>query len=133
MCFKVLLFGFIIECGDIFRIIEECDILLYFFYEWYNFILVFFNQVVVDFGVIDIYIVLYCVVVGSYIVNVLISVVNNGKKVIVFVELKVCFDEVNNICWSWEMKKVGVWLIYSMLCIKVYLKIVMVIKRDKGE
>lgn len=131
--FKALSPGLITECGDIFRIIEERDILLHFPYERYNPILAFFNQAAVDPGVTDIYIALYRVAAGSHIVNALISAANNGKKVTVFVELKARFDEANNIRWSREMKKAGVRLIYSMPRIKVHSKIAMVIKRDKGE
>jgi polyphosphate kinase len=126
--FRPLSPGLIKDCGNIFKTIEEDDILLHFPYESYNPILAFFNQAAIDPNVTHIYIALYRVAAGSHIVNALISAARNGKKVIVFVELKARFDEANNIRWSREMKKAGVRLIYSMPRIKVHSKIAMVIK-----
>lgn len=126
--FRPLSLGLLRDCGNIFKIIEERDILLHFPYESYNPILAFFNQAAVDPEVTHIYIALYRVAAGSHIVNALISAARNGKKVVVFVELKARFDEANNIRWSREMKKAGVQLIYSMPRIKVHSKIALVIK-----
>jgi polyphosphate kinase len=131
--FRPLLSGLIKDCGNIFKTIEESDILLHFPYESYNPILAFFNQAAIDTDVTHIYIALYRVAAGSHIVNALISAARNGKKVIVFVELKARFDEANNIRWSREMKKAGIRLIYSMPRVKVHSKIAMVIKEQQHQ
>lgn len=61
----------------------------------------------------------------------LIVVVQNGKKVIVFVEFKVCFDEENNLVIVEMMKWVGIYIIFSILGLKVYVKVVFVLWYNK--
>ncbi|HKZ68127.1 MAG TPA: polyphosphate kinase 1 [Chitinophagaceae bacterium] len=120
-------------CGDIFRQIEEKDLLLHFPYESYNPVLAFFNQAAIDPDVQSISVTLYRVASESHIVNALISAAKNKKQVQVFVELKARFDEANNIKWSREMVKAGVKIIYSIPLIKVHSKIALVIKKtNKG-
>ena len=120
-------------CGDIFRQIEEKDLLLHFPYESYNPVLTFFNQAAIDPDVQSISVTLYRVAAESHIVNALISAAKNKKQVQVFVELKARFDEANNIKWSKEMVKAGVRIIYSIPKIKVHSKIALVIKKTKNE
>ena len=118
-------------CGDIFRQIEEKDLLLHFPYETYNPVLAFFNQAAIDPEVESIAITLYRVAAESHIVNALISAAKNRKQVQVFVELKARFDEANNIKWSKEMEKAGIKIIYSIPQIKVHSKIALVVKKSK--
>lgn len=120
-------------CGDIFRQIEEKDLLLHFPYESYNPVLAFFNQAAIDPDVQSISVTLYRVASESHIVNALISAAKNKKRVQVFVELKARFDEANNIKWSKEMVKAGVTIIYSIPLIKVHSKIALITKKtNKG-
>ncbi|MGZ8549018.1 MAG: polyphosphate kinase 1 [Chitinophagaceae bacterium] len=120
-------------CGDIFRQIEERDLLLHFPYESYNPVLSFFNQAAIDPDVQSISVTLYRVASESHIVNALISAAKNRKEVRVFVELKARFDEANNIKWSKEMVMAGVKIIYSIPLIKVHSKIALIIKKvNKG-
>ena len=118
-------------CGDIFRQIDEKDLLLHFPYQSYNPVLAFFNQAAIDPDVQSISVTLYRVAAESHIVNALISAAKNKKQVQVFVELKARFDEANNIKWSKEMVKAGVKIIYSIPKIKVHSKIALVIKKTK--
>ena len=120
------------EGGNIFKEIRRRDILLHFPYHSYNPILFFFNQAAIDPDVSDIYITLYRLASDSLIANALISAARNGKKVIVFIELKARFDEANNISWSKKMKDAGVRIIYSIPGIKVHSKIALVVL-GKGE
>lgn len=118
-------------CGDIFRQIEQGDLLLHFPYESYNPVLAFFNQAAIDPDVESISVTLYRVAAESHIVNALISAARNKKQVRVFVELKARFDEANNIRWSRELVKAGARIIYSIPRIKVHSKIALV-TRKKG-
>jgi len=120
-------------CGDIFRQIEEKDLLLHFPYETYNPVLAFFNQAAIDPDVAFIAVTLYRVAAESHIVNALISAAKNKKQVQVFVELKARFDEANNIKWSKEMVKAGVKIIYSTPKIKIHSKIALVLKKAKKK
>jgi polyphosphate kinase len=116
-------------CGDIFRQIEEKDLLLHFPYQSYNPVLAFFNQAAIDPDVQSIAVTLYRVAAESHIVNALISAAKNKKQVHVFVELKARFDEANNMKWSKEMVKAGVKIIYSIPLIKVHSKIALITKK----
>jgi polyphosphate kinase len=120
-------------CGDIFRQIEEKDLLLHFPYESYNPVLAFFNQAAIDPDVVFISVTLYRVASESHIVNALISAAKNKKRVQVFVELKARFDEANNIKWSKEMLKAGVRIIYSTPKIKIHSKIALVLKKSRKK
>jgi len=129
---KPLSFSAPMNCGDIFEILNQKDILLHLPYDSYNTVLSFFNQAAVDSSVTDIYITIYRVAAESHILNALISAAKNGKKVTVFVELKARFDEENNIKWSRKLKEAGVQIVYSPPDIKVHSKIGLV-KRKIGE
>jgi polyphosphate kinase len=114
---------------DIFDLVSSRDILIHLPYESYNPILSFFNQAAIDPEVREIYITLYRVAAESHVANALISAARNGKKVIVFLELKARFDEANNIQWSRRMKDAGIKIIYSIPGIKVHSKIALVQKK----
>lgn len=118
------------DCSDIFKIIDERDVLLHFPYDSYNPILSFFNQAAIDPYVEEIYITIYRVASDSLIMNALISAAKNGKKVTVFIELKARFDEANNIHWGKKMEEEGIKIIYSIPEIKVHSKIALVVKKD---
>ncbi len=120
------------DCSDIFRLIEERDVLLHFPYDSYNPILIYFNQAAIDPDVSEIYITLYRVATDSLIVNALITAARNGKKVTVFIELKARFDEANNILWSKRMKEAGINIVVSIPEIKVHSKIALVRKRGEN-
>ncbi len=116
------------DCGDIFDILNTRDILLHLPYQSYNPVLSFFNQAAVDGEVTEIYITLYRVAADSHIVNALISAAKNGKRVTAFIELKARFDEANNIKWSRKMREAGIKIIYSIPHIKVHSKIALIRK-----
>jgi polyphosphate kinase len=120
---KPIAFATPLNCGDIFEVLNQRDILLHLPYDSYNTVLSFFNQAAVDATVTDIYITIYRVAAESHILNALMSAAKNGKNVTVFVELKARFDEENNIKWSRKMKDAGVQIVYSPADIKVHSKI----------
>jgi polyphosphate kinase len=129
---KPISFATPLNCGDIFEVLNQKDILLHLPYDSYNTVLSFFNQAAVDASVTDIYITIYRVASESHILNALISAAKNGKNVTVFVELKARFDEENNIKWSRKMKNAGVQIVYSPPDIKVHSKIGL-IKKKVGD
>lgn len=127
---KPLLLPELKDTADIFRVLDQKDLLLHLPYQSYNPVLSFFNQAAVDSQVTDIYITLYRVAAESHIVNALVSAARNGKKVTACIELKARFDEGNNIKWSREMKKAGVNIIYGIPNTKVHSKIAVIIKKN---
>lgn len=74
--------------------------------------------------------ILYCILGDFFIVNVLIVVVENGKQVVVLVEFKVCFDEENNINWVRKLEQYGVYVVYGLVGLKIYIKIVFVVCQE---
>lgn len=118
---------------SIFQTIATGERLLHLPYHSYNYILRFFNEAAIDPDVSEIYVTLYRVAADSQIVNALISAAKNGKKVIVFVELKARFDEANNLRWSKKMKAAGVKIINSIPGLKVHAKVALVKRREEKE
>jgi polyphosphate kinase len=118
---------------SIFQTISEKERLLHLPYHSYNYILRFFNEAAIDPFVKEIYVALYRVAADSHIVNALISAAKNGKKVIVFVELKARFDEANNLRWSKKMKAAGIRIINSIPGLKVHAKTALVKRLEQKQ
>jgi len=121
------------ESDMLFDQITTRDILLHTPYQSYETVVRFFNEAAIDPLVYIIYVTLYLVARDSRIANALISAAKNGKRVIVFVELKARFDEANNIKWSKKMKAAGVKIIESIPGLKVHAKLALVKRKDKNR
>jgi len=119
--------------GKYFKAISRKDFLLHFPYQTYDYVLVFFNQAVLDPFVTEIMITFYRIANGSYIVNALISAAKNGKKVKAFLELKARFDEANNMYWAEKMAEAGVQISYSIPGIKVHAKAALIKRTINGK
>ena len=76
-----------------------------------------------DTRVVSIKMTLYRVARNSQIVEALIDAAENGKEVVVLVELRARFDEENNIEWSQRLEDAGCRLIYGLDHIKVHSKL----------
>lgn len=115
-----------------FRALDEKDFLLFFPYQSYDHVLIFFNQAVLDPYVTEIMATFYRVASDSHIVNALISASKNGKKVRAFVEVKARFDEANNLQWAEKMEKAGIEISYSLPDIKVHAKTALITRVKDG-
>ena len=102
-------------------------------YQTYDTILRFFNEAAINPDVEEVYVTLYRIAADSKIASALITAANNGKKVMVFVELKARFDEANNIRWSKMMKAAGIRIIYSIPNLKVHAKVGLVRMNKAGR
>lgn len=116
-----------------FQALDEKDFLLFFPYQSYDHVLIFFNQAVLDPYVTEIMATFYRVASDSHIVNALISASKNGKKVRAFVEVKARFDEANNLLWAEKMEKAGIEISYSLPDIKVHAKTALITRVKDGE
>ncbi|MEM9329663.1 MAG: polyphosphate kinase 1, partial [Bacteroidota bacterium] len=117
---------------SILEAISDRDHLLHFPYQTYDYVLQFFSEAAIDPDVEEIYVTFYRMAKDSVIGEALISAANNGKKVIVFMEVKARFDEENNLLWSTRMKNAGIKIIYSIPGLKVHAKVALVRKKDKS-
>ncbi len=118
---------------SIFQQIREKDKLLSYPYESMKPFLDFLQEAAVDPATVSIKITLYRVARHSKIVESLIEAAENGKNVLVLVELKARFDEENNIEWSRRLEDAGCQVIYGLDGYKVHSKLCLVTRREKGR
>lgn len=90
------------------------------------------REAAADDKVISIKMTLYRVAKQSEVVDALIEAAENGKDVLVLVELKARFDEENNIEWSRRLESAGCNVIYGLGGYKVHSKLCLITRRD-GE
>ena len=86
-----------------------------------------------DERVVSIKMTLYRVAKNSQIVEALIDAAENGKEVVVLVELRARFDEENNIEWSRRLEDAGCRIIYGIDHIKVHSKLCQITYKKDGE
>lgn len=118
---------------SIFELIDRKDQMLHFPYHSYDYVLRFFNEAAIDPRVYEINATFYRVASDSLIVNALISAARNGKKVVVFVEVKARFDEANNLKWASRMEEAGIKIIYSFPGLKVHAKVALIKRNDPED
>lgn len=75
---------------------------------------------------------LYRVARQSKVVETLIEAAENGKEVLVLVELKARFDESNNIHWSRRLEEAGCQVIYGLDGYKVHSKLCLITRRAES-
>lgn len=117
----------------VFPQIREKDKLLSYPYESMKPFLNFLREAANDKEVISIKMTLYRVAKHSKIVEYLIDASENGKEVLVLVELKARFDEENNIEWSRRLEDAGCRVIYGLDGYKVHSKLCLVTKKSEGQ
>jgi len=106
------------------------DKILHVPYESYEPVIKLINDAADDKDVLAIKMTLYRTGRDSPIVYALERAAQNGKQVIVLVELKARFDEERNIAWANELEQAGVTVIYGLVNLKVHAKILMVVRRE---
>ena len=117
---------------SILKQIEEKDKLLSYPYESIRPFLRMLNEAAEDDNVISIKMTLYRLAKQSKIVVALCEAAENGKEVVVLVELRARFDEENNIRWSRMLEKAGCQIIYGLEGFKVHSKLCLITKKGKN-
>lgn len=112
--------------------IAKKDVLLSYPYESMHPFIKLLNEAGSDDRVLSIKMTLYRVAKNSQIVEALIEAAENGKEVVVLVELRARFDEENNIEWSRRLEEAGCKIIYGIEHIKVHSKLCLITYKD-GE
>ena len=113
--------------------IKEEDKLLSYPYESIRPFLHLLTEAAEDPDVISIKMTLYRVAKQSKVVEALIEAAENGKEVVVLVELRVRFDEENNIEWSRRLEDAGCQVIYGLDGYKVHSKLCLITRKNAGQ
>ncbi|MDO5299179.1 MAG: polyphosphate kinase 1 [Clostridia bacterium] len=113
--------------------VREGDKLLSYPYESMKPFLDMLQEAANDDAVVSIKMTLYRVAKQSKVVEALIEAAENGKDVLVLVELKARFDEENNIEWSRRLENAGCNVIYGLDGYKVHSKLCLITRREEGE
>ena len=111
--------------------VKEGDKLLSYPYESMKPFLDMLQEAANDDAVVSIKMTLYRVAKQSKVVEALIEAAENGKDVLVLVELKARFDEENNIEWSRRLENAGCNVIYGLDGYKVHSKLCLITRQEE--
>lgn len=106
--------------------IEKKDVILSYPFESMRPFIVMLEEAAKDPTVVSIKMTLYRVADRSKIVDTLIEAAENGKEVIVLIELRARFDEANNIEMSKRLEEAGCQLLYGLGDYKVHSKLCLI-------
>lgn len=115
-----------------FDAIATQDVLLYYPYHSFLYLLEMMRQASFDPAVTEIKINIYRVSKQSKFMQAAINAAHNGKKVTVVIELQARFDEENNIKWAKRLIQAGVKVIYSMPKFKIHAKLFLITRLENN-
>ena len=110
--------------------VEERDILLSYPFESMKPFIKLLEEAAVDKSVVSIKMTLYRVAERSKIIDALVEAAENGKEVVVLVELRARFDEGNNIEVSKRLEDAGCQILYGLGEYKVHSKLCLITRTD---
>ncbi len=109
------------------------DILLYYPYHNFNYLVEFIRTAAIDPKVKSIKMSLYRVAENSKIISSLINAARNHKEVTVVVELTARFDEQANIEWARQLQDARVNVIFSVAGLKVHSKLILIGRHENNR
>ena len=113
--------------------IEKKDVLLSYPFENIKSFTNLLNEAAKDESVVSIKMTLYRLADKSQIVDALVDAAENGKEVVVLVELRARFDEESNIEYSRKLEEAGCRVIYGLNGYKVHSKLCLITRKtDNG-
>ncbi|MBP3760596.1 MAG: polyphosphate kinase 1 [Ruminococcus sp.] len=121
------------ESRSVFSQVKAKDILLsYPFESMTSSFIRLLHESAVDPKVVSIKITLYRLAKNSKVIDALCTAAENGKEVLVMIELRARFDEANNIEWSKILQKSGVKVIYGPKEYKAHSKLLLITRKAQG-
>lgn len=121
------------DSRSVFSQVKSKDILLSYPFESINSSFIrLLQECAVDPKVTSIKITLYRLAKGSKVIDALCTAAENGKEVLVMIELRARFDEANNIEWSKVLQKAGVKVIYGPKDYKAHSKLLLITRKAQG-
>ena len=111
--------------------IEKKDVLLSYPFESMKPFINMLHEAADDTSVVSIKMTLYRVADKSKIIDALIEAAENGKEVVVLIELRARFDEANNIEMSRRLEEAGCRIIYGLGDYKVHSKLCLITRHTK--
>lgn len=122
-----------VEEESIWQQAQKGDILLSYPYESMKPFLQMLQEAAEDPEVLSVKITLYRLAQGSKVADALMEAAENGKEVLVLLELGARFDEENNIEWSRRLEAAGCRVLYGLEGFKVHCKLCLITARRKGQ
>lgn len=117
---------------SMFSQIKSKDILLTYPYESMEPFIRLLREAAVDSRVTSIKITLYRLARNSKVIDALCSAAENGKDVLVMIELRARFDEENNIEWSKILQQSGCHIIYGPKNFKAHSKLLLITRKSSS-
>ena len=113
--------------------IEQKDRLLSYPFETMKPFIKMLEEAAVDEKVVSIKMTLYRVAERSKIIDALVEAAENGKEVVVLIELRARFDEANNIEMSKRLEEAGCQILYGLGEYKVHSKLCLITKTNEAS
>jgi len=113
--------------------IKQKDVLLFYPYHSFNFMIELLREAAIDRTVKSIKITLYRVAENSMIINALINAAKNGKEVTVVMEIRARFDELSNIEYANKLQSAGIRVIFADPNLKVHCKLCLINRIEDGK